>query len=398
MPVLVLAVLLAPGCPYVTGVALAAPEPGQSTSQSAPEVPAVRIGYIYEAKVNVRAKPSTLADVVVKVEKGRVFKVLAKEGQWWKVRFPGGTSGWVAGWVVKTFPLAEAPENVKTKYLKAFKDQAKPAKPEVREATATIAWVGYDVVNVRKAPTTESECVRQLKENMRVRPLLVQGDWVKVALPDNTLGWIYGKLLDYPGDRPLWVCVDAANVRKAPTTESEKLSLLTRGAKVYLVNEKDDWYEVSYGKSGKGWIRKDLLSEDDALGTGAYLKEGSLGAKIVREALKYKGCKYRWGGMSSRGGFDCSGLTAYVLGKFGIKAPHHSGKQFTSLGRPVAKKDLQPGDLVFFNTRAHRVSHVGIYIGNGKFIHAANPRRGVVINSLEEGYYKRTYVGARRVF
>lgn len=116
-------------------------------------------------------------------------------------------------------------------------------------------------------------------------------------------------------------------------------------------------------------------------------------SRLSKEALSYRGTRYVWGG-DSTDGFDCSGFTEYLYARTGIKLPHSAKMQF-SKGTPVEKADLQEGDLVFFNTRGP-ITHVGMYIGNGKFIHAANRRRGVTVNSLDEPYYTNRYAGARR--
>ena len=119
----------------------------------------------------------------------------------------------------------------------------------------------------------------------------------------------------------------------------------------------------------------------------------SRSAALAREALAHRGARYIWGG-TGRGGFDCSGFTQYLYAKRGIKLPHSAKMQY-GLGKAVSKKDLQEGDLVFFNTRGP-LTHVGMYIGDGKFIHAANPRRGVTVDLLDSPYYAKRYEGARR--
>ncbi|WP_027091879.1 C40 family peptidase [Cohnella thermotolerans] len=105
------------------------------------------------------------------------------------------------------------------------------------------------------------------------------------------------------------------------------------------------------------------------------------------------GIDYDYGGTTTDG-FDCSGFTSYVFKKLGVTLPHSSKEQF-NLGDKVAKEDLRPGDLVFFNTSGSGVSHVGIYVGNNKFAHAAS--KGVTISDLDEKYYAKRYLGARRV-
>jgi gamma-D-glutamyl-L-lysine dipeptidyl-peptidase len=124
----------------------------------------------------------------------------------------------------------------------------------------------------------------------------------------------------------------------------------------------------------------------------------SLREKIVNTASRFIGTPYRWGGASPRVGFDCSGLTVTVYRLNSLELPRSARAQYHT-GSPVSRESLEPGDLVFFATNGSgRVSHVGIYSGNGKFIHA--PGRGKVIGraTLSNNYYKRHYVGARRYF
>ncbi len=107
-----------------------------------------------------------------------------------------------------------------------------------------------------------------------------------------------------------------------------------------------------------------------------------------------EGAPYKWAGTTEKG-FDCSGFTAYVFAKFGIDLPHSSKSQ-NKEGYWIPKEDLRPGDLVFFNTDGKGVSHVGIYLGEGEFIHSAT-NKGVMKNQMSEAYYENRYVSARRV-
>ncbi|WP_088189583.1 C40 family peptidase [Desulfosporosinus sp. FKA] len=117
-------------------------------------------------------------------------------------------------------------------------------------------------------------------------------------------------------------------------------------------------------------------------------------SSIVGRALSLQGTPYVFGG-TTRSGFDCSGFTKYVYANSGISLPRTSYAQFAS-GRSVSKNDLQPGDLVFFTTYTSGASHVGIYMGGGRFIHASNPNSGIEVSSLSDSFYASRYLGARR--
>lgn len=117
--------------------------------------------------------------------------------------------------------------------------------------------------------------------------------------------------------------------------------------------------------------------------------------KILQTALSYKGVKYRFGG-ATPSGFDCSGFVMYVFNKHGITLPRTADKQY-EVGKKIrAKSDLKPGDLVFFETYEKGASHVGIYQGNGKFVHASSSR-GVTVTPLSDTYFAPRYLGARRI-
>ena len=121
-----------------------------------------------------------------------------------------------------------------------------------------------------------------------------------------------------------------------------------------------------------------------------YLRE-----EIVKTAERFLGIPYQWGGTSPDTGFDCSGLTVAVYELNGLKLPRSSRQQWLA-GASVGRHELTKGDLVFFaTTGGKKVSHVGIYVDEGEFIHA--PRKGKTIRfgSLSNGYFKRRYLGAR---
>lgn len=116
--------------------------------------------------------------------------------------------------------------------------------------------------------------------------------------------------------------------------------------------------------------------------------------RIIQAGLRFTGVPYVFGG-TSPSGFDCSGFVRYVFASAGISLPRTADAQFDA-GKPVSLSRLQPGDLVFYTTYAEGASHDGIYIGDGKFLHASSSR-GVVVDSMDSSYWTARYYGARRI-
>jgi cell wall-associated NlpC family hydrolase len=118
---------------------------------------------------------------------------------------------------------------------------------------------------------------------------------------------------------------------------------------------------------------------------------------LIAMAMKLRETRYVRGGRDPSTGFDCSGFVRYVFAHaVGMQLPTNSAAQFLA-GLKVKRADMKPGDLVFFHTRGkHRVSHVGIYISDGRFIHSPNTGKSVEISSLETGYWAKRFVGAKR--
>lgn len=120
-------------------------------------------------------------------------------------------------------------------------------------------------------------------------------------------------------------------------------------------------------------------------------------SNVAMQALAYLGTPYRTGGLSPRTGFDCSGLVAYVYREgAGLTLPRNT-LDLSQLGEPIQRDALRAGDLVFYNTQRRAFSHVGIYLGEGRFIHAPSSGGEVRVDNLRADYWVRRYSGARRV-
>ena len=145
---------------------------------------------------------------------------------------------------------------------------------------------------------------------------------------------------------------------------------------------------------------KKISSAASALRTSAHEAAGhevDMHASLVALAMELRDIRYRRGGRNPESGFDCSGFVSYVfLHSIGLKLPATSAAQFVS-GIKVARRDMRSGDLVFFRTSGKkRISHVGIYLDDGRFIHAPSTGKVVRIDSLDETYWAKRFAGAKR--
>ena len=165
------------------------------------------------------------------------------------------------------------------------------------------------------------------------------------------------------------------------------------------LNFKNIMNEVSAGQDEQTENNSSSSSSNNSnasSGSGSSSSSNSIGEKLVNLAKSKLGCRYVWGATGPNT-FDCSGLTSWCYKQLGISIPRTSLAQSKS-GKAVNKSDLQPGDLIFWKTTSAEVGHVGMYVGNGQFIHAPNKSKPVKYDSLDNSYYKSRYVRARRYY
>ena len=188
-------------------------------------------------------------------------------------------------------------------------------------------------------------------------------------------------------------------------------ALEARGIDAYYFRHQSGLYKVRFGNHSSynnARFEAELLQKQKLIDTffivipeeyaAARIQKsgkGDLRAELVKTAKQFIGVPYRWGGSSSENGFDCSGLTMVCYRLNGLNLQRNSRAQFKT-GRAINKSQLRKGDLVFFATGGgRRVSHVGIYIGDGNFIHAPRTGKNVRIEKLSNSFFTKTYVGAR---
>jgi hypothetical protein len=187
--------------------------------------------------------------------------------------------------------------------------------------------------------------------------------------------------------------------------------LETRGIDAYYFRHASGLFKVRFGNhadygaarneaadlQAQGLIERFfiVIPEDYAAARIQRSGKGDLRRELVETARRFLGVPYRWGGADSDQGFDCSGLTMVCYRLNGLNLPRNSRSQFSS-GRRIPKERLRQGDLVFFATNGgRRVSHVGMFIGSGRFIHAPRTGKTVRIEKLSNPFFSKTYMGAR---
>ena len=296
------------------------------------------IGFVNATSLRLRSAPSTTSAIVSTASNRDCVVVIRKEGDWYRVNY-----NLREGYMHKDYLTVSTRENAELGY-------------------GEITGSG---VNLRSGPSTSHGVVARGSVGDRCYILGINEGWYKVIFRD-VIAYIrsdYVRLTEYPYEN------------KA-SSQSPKFF---RGGK-------------SLG------IAPSAAALNGSASSGSAVPETNpvSGNQIVTEAKKYIGTPYRSGG-ASPSGFDCSGYVYYVLKQVGL-SPSRTPSGLFQQGSAVAKANLQPGDIVFFaDTYTSGLSHVGIYTGNGQFLHAPNSRSTVSYSSLVSGYWADHYYGARRL-
>ena len=319
------------------------------TEAPAPEptvVPEQARGYINANFVRFRTGPSTGYAIIDSYNKGTSLVVTGTSGEWTACEI-NGISGYVfSQYVTKTVeagvtpPVIEQPEQddeipVETPEPTPV-PTPEPTEIPVEEVEETAGYVSGNSVRMRSEPSMSSEIITELNFGNRLTITGYYGDWTAVIY-EGTPGYIYSQY-----------------VREGEYS-------------IPVLPETPEWNE----------------STDSS----------ELGQQIANYALQFVGYNYSWGGKDPSTGFDCSGLVYYVYGQFGYTLNRVAADQANN---GVHVDELQPGDILCFYSGSSYIGHVGIYLGDGMFVHAQNSATGVVISSLD-GYYGTRGYEARRI-
>jgi len=411
-----------------TGQQLAATNPSVNSSSGA-----VAKAFASGDNLYLRAGPGVRYDYRAVLPKGQTLHVIETKGDWVNVRVHGGHQGWVYKDYVKYADGSSGASPSSAPPPPPIADFPSPTRQYTggQKLTEMPAWTDTNA-NVRYGPGVDEDVKCSLDRGTQVTVTDIDGQWCKVRLADGSYGWMAAWVLDYDGpgeditaqegDQTVevkvgWVARPEVNLRAGPSLAEEIIGKAQLSTQVVILGQQADWYRVGLDGGRQAWVNAGLIdtreqrqarvarrgalsglatAAQDAYGAAASAACG-LGNEIVQLAMGYRGSPYRYGCSGEGGAFDCSGFTSYLYRQKGISISRSCVQQFRQ-GTPVSRSELAPGDCVFFaNTFRSGISHVGIYVGDGEFIHASNPRSGVKIDRLDSSYYGPKYAGARRM-
>lgn len=336
----------------------------------------LEIGYTGKlaATLELKILPSINSSNIATINENTEFTITDKINKWCYLQTQDH-AGWVLLSKVKTTveesPVTENQEGAGTEEQNTEtenENQTEETSAQVSTENTTVTkYVSAETLNVRESTDNQANIISQLDLNTKVTVVeVVDSTWSKITVGGKT-GYVASKYLS-----------------DTETTNSSRSEDLTRG------NSESN----KESSSGQTENSKTTTIASESTSTAS---SSARGAEIVSYAKQYLGYKYVSGGAAPSTGFDCSGFTYYIYKHFGITLSRTSTAQ-ASNGIAVEKANLQAGDLVIFNNSSNSaIGHVGIYIGENSFIHAANVTKGVITTSLLDSYYKARYVSARRV-
>ena len=336
--------------------------------------------------VNIRSGPSTDYDVIGKLYNGCVANILEYEGDWVKIQSGNLEEGYI-----------------KAEYLLIGWD----AEAKIQEYCDRIATVNCSVLNVRTGMSTSDSIYDQIPRGESYYVAEEYEEWVKIVLGQDDAtgrehtGYVFKQYVDMSYEFQYAITIEEERAIKeaeeaARRAEQERLrKLAEEEAKKKAAAEAKAKAEADAKKAAeqkKAEEAKQKLQEQANLSTDA----AKLRKEIASYAIKFVGNPYKWGGTSLTKGADCSGFVQSIYKQFGYTIPRTSKEQAKGAGYcnvTPNEANLLPGDLIFYTDSKGVVDHVAMYIGDGKIVHAASKRSGIIISS----YLTRTPYKARRI-
>ena len=345
-------------------------------------------GTVTADALNVRSGPSTSYSITTKLYKGDKVEILETSNGWHKIKASNGKIGWVSG-----------------DYIKVSSGSTSQPSTSTTKATVTATSL-----NVRSGAGTSYSVITKLPKGTVVDVLeSASNGWKKIKTSGGTTGWVSGEYLTTGSagnsstnnstsqtSYKATVNTDSLNMRKGAGTSYSVITKLSKGTVVdVLESASNGWKKIKTSNGTIGWV------------SGSYLANGVVEQPstpstnkvqaVIDLAHKQLGKPYVWGAEGPNS-FDCSGLIYYVYkNAAGITLPRTSSAQY-SAGVAVSRSNLKAGDLIFSSTDGTgNITHVAIYVGDGQMIHAPRNGKNVEKVSINNSYWNKAYVGARRV-
>lgn len=389
------------------------------------------------AKVNVetanlRETADSESKILEQLSLNQEVEVIEKGNEWCKVKVDGIT-GYIKEDLITIngeINTAEQTETSMEEKVENVQNEKTTLNQEERETKKIVV----EDTKLKIVPSINATEIIEVKKDQEVTITETINGWVCIQT-ETTKGWIRNDKLKSVEEneaetaqnsddeekseetteevvlKTLYVNTTTVNLRKEASTDSEIVTRLSLNTSVDVYAEENGWSKVKVN-GNEGYISSSLLSTEKQETSRSQstprtqttqstttttetttVPSSGKGATVVETAKNYIGCSYVYGA-SGPSSFDCSGFTSYVFKLHGVSLNRTAAGQYSN-GVAVSRDQLQPGDLVMFGKSG--INHVGIYIGGGQIVHAANSSRGVTTDTINSGYYNNNYVGARRV-
>lgn len=399
-------------------------------------------GIVNTDTLRLRKSNSTDSSIITLLSIDEKVEILERtENGWYKVKYTDSKTnnayeGYVSGEYItvkeeiKTPPTnpseenktSEEENNTPSEENNNIPSDEEGTNEKVEESTTKKINKGEKIYRI---PLINSNTISILENDVTVEVETELNGWSYVT-SDNIEGWVRTEKLKETDakNKVGYINTNSVNFRENPDASGKIISTLSKNAEIEIIEENNGWIKIEY-KGKVGYVATKYVSDTKVQTTSRSAKSrrttttkttstatktttttvtasasadtvsNASTSEIVSYAKKYLGYRYVSGG-NTPSGFDCSGFTQYVYKHFGYSLSRSSSSQAGN-GVAVNKANLRQGDIICFSGSAgsKRVSHVGIYIGGGRFIHAANSRKGVITSSVDgDGYF---YVCARRI-
>ena len=353
---------------------------------SSSNVFAAAFGVVSGNNVNIRSEASSSSEILGNVPQGTEFNVLGKEGDWYSIMYDFN-QGYISS---EFFVVNKVEANVIENNVN-IRNSA-----DINGSVVGSANKGQEVIVV-----AQNDDWYKLNDNSFINKSYIDGSLLELVTTDIGNVVVQASNNNVSGQNTYGIVTTTSglNLRSEASIESKSLGVLPYGEIVDVINISNNWIKVKTVDGDEGYVSAEYCSvragEKPSRGNSS-----SKGEQIVNYAKQFLGTPYVYGGTNLNSGVDCSGFIYSVYKYFGISL-NRSSTAMASNGVPIDKSQLQVGDLVFFDTTGINdggISHVGIYMGNGKYIHASSGKEYcVTISDLNNSYAKSTYVTSRRV-